>query len=135
MPDGLAEKLKGALTEKVIYWIVAALGLLFAGAIDFGIIETPFYHGGWFIKYRAWLFIPIVVAIGSIVACRTTKGFAITSVIAIVAAVAFGLLYERRGYENDPWPFLPWVLHTIVLALLVGMLSYVAALLVRARRR
>jgi hypothetical protein len=111
--------------DKIIHSVVSA-----AGAAVFTWIaryHDPFYSDGWFVNNLQWVLVAAVIALAAVIASLFTRGLVAVIVLAVIAAVGFGILYGQSN-QNEPWPLVTWLLHLVIFALLVGIVAGLARL-------
>ena len=101
------------MVGQILHWIMGGLSSVAAWFI---LHHDPWYSDGWFLEHSGWVLLAAVVALVAIVACMSDKGLIAVSVLALIGAIGFGVLYQR-----DLYLLFTWVLHLLVLALLVGV--------------
>ena len=78
----------------------------------------------------AWVFLFVILAIGSLILSWHWLGFTIIAATCLVLAVFFGINYGSNPSGTGDWLFIIWLAYRSLLALLIGpcvrVASYVA---------
>jgi hypothetical protein len=108
-----------ALLKRASVYLAVVIGSGTAGTIYY---LDPFYHSGWFLTYKGYIVLLVVICGFAIYICHWRIGLLVTFALAAIAACAFGVLYQNAEYRHSEWPFWIWFLHLFCACLLVGVL-------------
>jgi hypothetical protein len=132
MIKALWKALSDEFAQRASIYLTVLLG---SGAVGGVYWVDPYYHGGWIISYKGWLFAFVIICAIAILASHSAVGLTIVGTAALVCASAFGYLYKNSAFQDDHWPFWTWSLHLLCVALIVGVCVGGAARLVNSRRQ
>lgn len=121
-------QIKEALTN----WAAGVAGIVAVSGLGSITWYFSLYHKGWFLSYAHWMFVPVLLAIGSFVIGQTRKGFWWLLGIAIALSIAFAILYGQSWPEHGGYKFLPdvaFALYLIVISLSVGIITFLVKFL------
>jgi hypothetical protein len=107
------------LGKRAGLYLVVLLG---SGAVGGVYWLDPFYHGGWILSYKGWLFVFIVICAIAILVSQSVVGLTIVAILALISSGGFAFLYKNSSFQYGEWPFWAWALHLLCVALIVGVL-------------
>lgn len=117
----LIKKIAESVGEKSALMILSAMGLALDAALWGGVIATPFYHKGWALSNRAWIFFLLFVFIIATIALMRRSGLIVVLALGMLGSIVFGILYGSAASQKGQWPFITWLLYGCLVAILTAL--------------